>query len=111
LKTELLRENSNVCIEVEEFLATVPASVPCEYDTAHRSVVVYGATQVLSALDEKMAALHLIVLKYAGEENTRSLTCSMVEEYRSSRGHKTAVVKIQIDRMTGKRSVIQSDKE
>jgi hypothetical protein len=104
LKTESLG-GKPVCFEVDEFLGTVPDSVPCEYDTAYRSVVVYGTSEPLSSLDEKTTALRRIVIKYAGEEKARSLTRSMVEEYRSSRGRKTAVVKIQIERMTGKRSV------
>jgi nitroimidazol reductase NimA-like FMN-containing flavoprotein (pyridoxamine 5'-phosphate oxidase superfamily) len=108
LKTESLRKNPNVCFEVDEFLGTVPASVPCEYDTAYRSVVAFGRAQVLTSSDEKMFPLRLIVAKYAGEETARSLTPSMVEDYRSSRGRKTAVVRIQIDRMTGKRSINRS---
>ena len=101
LKTETLRENPNVCFEVDEFLGAVPASVPCEYDTAYRSVVVYGAAQTLANLDEKTAALHLIVNKYAGEEAAGTLTRSMVEAYRSSRGQETAVVRIQIEKNDG----------
>jgi len=105
LKTESLRENPNVCFEVDEFLGTVRATDPCEYDTAYRSVVAFGTAQVLSSPAEKALPLRLIVSKYAGEEEARSLTLSMIEEYRSSRGRKTAVVKIQIDRMIGKRSI------
>lgn len=105
LRTESLRKNPNVCFEVDETLGTVPAPVPCEYDTAYRSVVAFGTAQVLSSPAEKMLPLRLIVSKYAGQEEARSLTLSMIEDYRSSRGRKTAVVKIQIDRMTGKRSI------
>ena len=105
LKTESLRKNPNVCFEVDEFLGTVPASVPCEYDTAYRSVVVFGTAQVLTSPDEKTLPLRLIVAKYASAETARSLTPSMVEEYRSSRCRKTAVVKIQIDRITGRHSI------
>jgi nitroimidazol reductase NimA-like FMN-containing flavoprotein (pyridoxamine 5'-phosphate oxidase superfamily) len=105
LKAESLRKNPNVCFEVDEFLGTVPASVPCEYDTAYRSVVAFGTAQVLSSPDENTLSLQLIVSKYAGEEEARSLTLSMVEKYRSSRGRKTTVVKIQINKMTGRRSI------
>ena len=105
LKTEFLRNNPKVCFEVDEFFGTVPASMVCEYDSAYRSVVAYGTAEVLSIPEEKIRSLRLIVAKYAGEEAARSLTPSMVEEYRSSRGRETAVVRIRIETMTGKRSI------
>ena len=105
LKTDSLRENPIVCFEVDEYIDTVPGPVPCEYDTAYRSVVAFGKAQVLSSPTEKTLSLRLIVLKYAGEDQAQNLTSSMVEEYRSSRDRKTAVVKIQIDRMIGKHSI------
>jgi len=104
LKTEFLRRNPDVCFEVDEFWGTVPASVPCEYDTAYRSVVVSGTAQVLSSPEEKTVPLRLIVAKYAGQDAAKGLTPLMVEEYRSSRGRETAVVKIRVKAMTGKRS-------
>jgi hypothetical protein len=109
LKTESLRKSPNICFEVDEFLGTVSASVPCEYDTAYRSVVAFGTAQVLSSPAEKTLSLRLIVAKYAGEATARRLTSSMVEEYNSSRSRKTAVVKIQIERMTGKRSIERTE--
>jgi nitroimidazol reductase NimA-like FMN-containing flavoprotein (pyridoxamine 5'-phosphate oxidase superfamily) len=84
LKTEFLRNNPKVCFEVDEFFGTVPASAVCEYDTAYRSVIVYGKAQVLLNPEEKNLALRLIVAKYAGEEEARSLIPSMVEEYRAA---------------------------
>jgi nitroimidazol reductase NimA-like FMN-containing flavoprotein (pyridoxamine 5'-phosphate oxidase superfamily) len=105
LKTEFLRTSSDVCFEVDEFLGTVPAAVPCEYDAGYRSVLAFGTAQVLPSPDEKLLPLQLIVAKYAGEEVAKILTRSMVKEYRSSRGRATAVVRIQVERMTGKRSI------
>jgi nitroimidazol reductase NimA-like FMN-containing flavoprotein (pyridoxamine 5'-phosphate oxidase superfamily) len=105
LKTEALRQHPSVCFEVDEFLGTVPASMPCEFDAAYQSVVAYGAVQVLETVDEKMVALRLIVTKYAGEEVAGTLSRSMVGEYRSERDRATTVVKIQVERMTGKCSI------
>lgn len=108
LRVDVIRENPHVCFEVDEFLATVPASTPCEYDTAYRSVVASGSAQVLSTPDEKIHPLRLIVTKYAGEAVALGLTRQMVEGYRSSRGRETAVVKMNVERMTGKRSIALS---
>ena len=105
LKTEALRKHPRVCFEVDEFQGIVPAPMPCEYDSAYRSVVAHGTAQILETVDEKLTALRLIVNKYANEEATDTLTRSMVGEYRSERDRATAVVKIQVERMTGKRSI------
>jgi nitroimidazol reductase NimA-like FMN-containing flavoprotein (pyridoxamine 5'-phosphate oxidase superfamily) len=105
LRVEVILENPHVCFEVDEFLATDPASTPCEYDTAYRSVIAFGSARVLSTPDEKMPPLRLIVAKYAGEDVALGLTREMVQGYRSSRGRETAVVKVSVERMTGKRSV------
>jgi hypothetical protein len=105
LRTESLLEHPTVCFEVDEFQGTLPASMPCEFDTAYRNVVAYGTAQPLQSIDEKLHAFRLIVTKYAGEEATDTLTRSEVDKYRSSRSRETAVVKIQIERMTGKHSV------
>jgi hypothetical protein len=105
LKTELLQRNPRVCFEVDEFFGVVPASVPCEYDAGYRTVAAYGTAHVLSNPEEKTLPLRLIVAKYADRKTAESLTEAMVEGYHSSRGRDTVVVKIQIDRMTGKRSI------
>jgi len=101
---EFLRNNSSVCFEVEEFLNIVPGPVPCKYSNTYRSVIAFGTAQILTNPDEKTTALRLIVEKYAGEEVARTLTKDMVEEYRSTLLHRgTAVFKIRIDQITGKK--------
>jgi nitroimidazol reductase NimA-like FMN-containing flavoprotein (pyridoxamine 5'-phosphate oxidase superfamily) len=101
---EFLRNNSSVCFEVEEFLDIVPAAVPCKWSNTYRSAIAFGTAQTLTDPEEKTAALRLIVEKYAGEEVARTLTKDMVQEYRSMLLHRgTAVFKIRIEQITGKR--------
>jgi len=101
---EYLRNNSSVCLEVEEFLSIVPGPLPCKYSNTYRSVIAFGTAHILTDPDEKTAALRLIVEKYAGEDVAQTLTKDMVEEYRSTLLHRgTAVFKIRIDQITGKR--------
>lgn len=101
---QFLRNNPSVCFEVEEFLNVVPGPVPCKYTNTYRSVIAFGTAHILTDLDEKTEGLRLIVAKYAGEEVARALTKDMIEEYRSTLLHRaTAVIKIRIDQITGKR--------
>ena len=101
---QFLRNNPSVCFEVEEFLDDVPAALPCKWSNTYRSVIAFGTAHVLTDPDEKTAGLHSIVAKYAGDEVARTLTKDMVEEYRSMLlRRRTAVFKIRIDQITGKR--------
>ena len=101
---EFLHNNPTVCFEVEEFLNIIPGPVPCKYSNTYRSVIAFGTAQILTDPVEKTEALRLIVEKYAGEEVGRTLTKDMVEEYRSTLLHRgTAVFKIRISKITGKR--------
>ena len=101
---EFLCNNPSVCFEVEEFLSIVPGPVPCKYSNTYRSVIAFGTAQILTDPDEKTTGLRLIVEKYAGEEVGRTLTKDMVEDYRSMLLHRgTAVFKIHIEQITGKR--------
>ena len=101
---EALRGDARVCFEVDEHLRTLPDPVLCEYDTAYLSVMAFGRARVLDDPEEKTTALRLLARKYAPERDPRRLRLRTVEEFRAaSTGSRTAVIEIQIERMTAKR--------
>jgi len=102
MKIDYLRDNPRVCFEVDEHIKTAAAAAPCDYETVYRSVIAFGRARILTALEEKTAALKLIVSKYAGREQAGNVTNRMVDNYKSPFGGKTALLEITIDRMTGK---------
>jgi len=102
MKIDYLRNNPRVCFEVDEHIRTTSAPTPCNYETVYRSVIAFGRASILTALEEKTAALKLIVSKYAGHEQARNVTSRMVDEYKSPFGGRTTLLEIAVDRMTGK---------
>ena len=102
MKIDFLHDNSSVCFEADEYITTVKASMPCDHDTAYRSVILFGKATIVSDLKEKTAALRLIIEKYAGREHAEKLTPEAVDSYRSSDNSGTLVVKIMIEQKTGK---------
>ena len=98
-----LRQNPRVCVEVDEFVATMPNPVLCKYDTAYASVIAYGRARVLEALAERTEALRELARKYATVEEAAGLKERTVESYRSALGSETAVIEIEVETLTGKR--------
>lgn len=97
-----IQKHPRVCVEVDEFLATLPNPVLCKYDTAYVSVIAYGNARLLDDLRERTDALRELAQKYATASEAKSLKERTVEAYRSARGSSTAVIEIVIDVMTGK---------
>ena len=105
MKVEFILSNSNVCFEVDERIGTVADPVICDYDTAYRSVIVFGRAHLLTTLQEKTHAMRLIATKYSfGKdlEAARKLSIITVDKYRSPLGSSTSVIDITVERITGK---------
>jgi nitroimidazol reductase NimA-like FMN-containing flavoprotein (pyridoxamine 5'-phosphate oxidase superfamily) len=102
MKLDYLRDNPRVCFEVDEHIRTATAPVPCDHETVYRSVIAFGRARILTTIEEKTAALKLIVSKYAGPEQAGNVTNRIVDSYKSPFGGKTTLLGITIDRMTGK---------
>jgi nitroimidazol reductase NimA-like FMN-containing flavoprotein (pyridoxamine 5'-phosphate oxidase superfamily) len=105
MKIDFLRANSKVCFEVDERIGTVADPVICDYDTAYRSVIIFGLARLVMDLQEKTDAMRLIAVKYAfgkDVEAARKLSSTTVDEYRSSQGSLTSVIDIIVERLTGK---------
>jgi hypothetical protein len=98
-----VKSNPRVCFEIDEYVATLPHPVLCEFDTAYASVVCVGTARVLDSVEERTAALKLITRKYAPEEQVDALRESTVEKFRGAFESHTAVIEIAVDAMTGKR--------
>ncbi len=97
-----IRENPRVCFEIDEYLATLPDPVLCEFDTAYASVVCFGDARVLESLEERTEALKLITRRYAPQDQAEALRESTVEKFRGALNAHTQVYEIAVDAMTGK---------
>jgi nitroimidazol reductase NimA-like FMN-containing flavoprotein (pyridoxamine 5'-phosphate oxidase superfamily) len=93
-KIDLLKQNRTVCFEFDADTLAVPADTSCGWTMRYRSVIGYGVAGFVEDPGEKRAALDIIMRQYA--EGTH--------EYSDESLRKTAVIKVEIREISGKKS-------
>lgn len=93
-KIDILRTNPHVCFEFDILTNVLSSDQPCKWGMAYQSVIGFGTASFIDEPMEKKNALNIIMDKYAGTSF----------EFPESAISKTAVFKIAISHMTGKRS-------
>jgi len=91
-KLEILRRNDAVCCEFDVDQEIVRGEDACGWDVKYRSVVGFGKAALVEDPDEKRRALDVIVAHYGGEPRA----------YPEATLGRTAVVKVEIEHVTGK---------
>lgn len=94
-KLEVLRQNPQVCFEVEDETATVEGDIACRWSTMYRSIIGYGKVVIVTGFDEKVKALDIIMQQHGAPANM---------EFNPKEVDFIVVLKIKIDSMTGKQS-------
>ena len=93
-KIDMIKTNNRVCFELDIDHEVVKAENPCDWNMKYRCVIGYGRAFLLEDIDEKRLALDIIVEHYSGRVN----------EYKEKLVDHLAVIKVQIETMTGKKS-------
>lgn len=93
-KIDLLKQNPNVCFEMDELVQFKKAKLPCEWGVKYKSVIGSGTAELLNDIEEKTSALNIIMSHYSGRQF----------EFSSEMVKKTIVIKVTISQMTGKQS-------
>lgn len=95
-KIDYVSANAKVCFEVDEFLDVKADDNPCNYTLTYRSVIAYGTAEFVEDVGEREEALTRLVKKYGdpvpGPFNKKTF-------------ERTLIVAINVDWMTGKKSV------
>ncbi len=102
-KMELIARDPRVSFEAEgqtSIMAPADRANACEWSAAYRSVIGHGTATVLEEPEEKREGLAAIMAHYAPDIGSASLT--LLAEIISI----TAVVRIDVNAMTGKRHLI-----
>ena len=94
-KIEIIKRNNNVCFEVEVEVETVPREIPCKWSMKYKSVIGFGKASIVQDREEKVNALNIIMEHYSGISS---------HEYEPHPFELAAIIKIQIESMTCKRS-------
>jgi nitroimidazol reductase NimA-like FMN-containing flavoprotein (pyridoxamine 5'-phosphate oxidase superfamily) len=93
-KIDLIRKNPNVCFEFDLITETMESENACDWSMKYQSVIGFGKAVFIESSDEKRKALSIIMGQYSDRlflfpENILKVT---------------AVIKVEIESMTGKHS-------
>lgn len=94
-KIDILRKNRNLCFEVETECEMIQAEKPCDWSVKYQSVIGFGEAHFLEDVEQKIKGLDIIVKKYTGRPYTG---------YNEDTLERIAVIRVDIEKLTGKRS-------
>jgi nitroimidazol reductase NimA-like FMN-containing flavoprotein (pyridoxamine 5'-phosphate oxidase superfamily) len=94
-KIEVLRQNPQVCFEVEDETATIEGDIACRWSEMYRSIIGYGNVEFVTGFDEKIHALDIIMQQHGAPAKM---------EFDPKEVEAVVVLKLTIDSMTGKQS-------
>lgn len=92
-KIELLKRNNRVCFEMTVDHGIIESDKACDFEARHRTVVGFGKAVFVEDEAEKIAALQMIVARFTDKSF----------DFPAANLKTTAVVRIDIDSVTGKR--------
>ncbi len=93
-KIDLIQQNPHVCFEVDQLIKFKKASLACDWGVSYKSVIGWGKARFIKDVEEKIEALNIIMSQYSGRKFS----------YSNDVLEKTLVIKVLVDKMTGKQS-------
>lgn len=92
-KIDILKRNPKVCFEVSVDHGIIESDKACDFEARHRTVIGFGRAEFVDDAAQKTAALARIVARFTDRRF----------EFPEANLKTTAVVRIAIESMTGKR--------
>ncbi len=93
-KIDIITNNPNVCFEFDILFKPIESEKGCNWSMKYKSVIGFGKATLLDDLSEKQKALHIIMAQYSDQQF----------DFPEKTVKNTAVIKIEIDSLTGKQS-------
>lgn len=95
-KIDNIKRDPRVCFQVHKMMGLLidEEEVVCDTNTAYESVILRGTAKIVSDIEKKREILEKVVSKYTPQFSGRELPENMVKG--------TAVIKIKVQRVTGK---------
>ncbi len=91
-KIDLLNQNSNVSFEMDCDVELLPSDHACGWSSFYKSVVGYGAAELITDREDKIKALDIIMSQYTEPPFT----------YKEGPLEKTCIIKVNITQMSGR---------
>lgn len=92
-KMEMIRRNPKVSFAVESDIEIIIGELPCEWTTHFRSVIGFGTATIVDAETEKRLGMDVLMAHHGAKPG----------EYEPHNFKLAAIVKIEVDEMTGKK--------
>ena len=93
-KIDLIRRNPNVCFEFDLITEPIESENACDWSMKYQSVIGFGKAVFIESSDEKRKALSVIMAQYSDR----------LFQFPENMLKATAVIKVEIESMTGKQS-------
>lgn len=93
-KIDLIKENPNVCFEFDIAVEAIGEEEACDWSMKFQSVIGFGKATLIEGLEGKRQALCVIMAQYSDKEF----------QFPEKMVNATAVIKVEIEKMTGKQS-------
>ena len=94
-KTNIMKNNSNACFEIDDGHRLIEAEKICGYGYAYKSIIGFGKIVLIEDIHESTDALNKIIKHQTGKEINHDFT---TEELK-----KIIIYKMVVDEFTGKR--------
>jgi nitroimidazol reductase NimA-like FMN-containing flavoprotein (pyridoxamine 5'-phosphate oxidase superfamily) len=94
-KVEILKKNNRVCFEMDVDTELVEGEKGCDWGIKYASVIGYGQATFVEDMQEKRNALHILLEHYSNKKY----------EFPEESLSQVAIIKIQIESLTGKKAV------
>jgi nitroimidazol reductase NimA-like FMN-containing flavoprotein (pyridoxamine 5'-phosphate oxidase superfamily) len=95
-KIEMLKTNPTVCFEFEIYTQLIKSEKACKWGMKYSSVIGFGKADFITDKDQKKEAFDIIMGQYGSGPSS----------YEESLVKTTAIIKVDIESMTGKESGI-----
>lgn len=92
-KIEILKNNNNICFEMECKTELLKARNPCQYGMKYYSLIGWGKAKFVSDYQEKIKSLDIIMQKHVPK---------MIFSYEEKQIDLLTIIIIEIDQLTGK---------
>jgi len=93
-KIDCIRNNPNVCFELDRIAEPKESEDPCSWGMTYQSVIGFGKAAFVEDSDEKHKALNLIMGQYSDQQF----------QFPQNKVKAMAIIKVEIESMTGKQS-------
>jgi nitroimidazol reductase NimA-like FMN-containing flavoprotein (pyridoxamine 5'-phosphate oxidase superfamily) len=94
-KIDLLKQNEQICFEVEDTVEIVKGDEACDWSTRYRSVVGYATVEVLSDEKSKQEGLEVIMAQHGAPE---------LLDFDPGNLERMVIIQLNITSLTGKQS-------